>query len=222
MSKSSTGAKQPCGHCGKRPVQAKDLCSVCYRMVRLYGVPSTGWHDPAKIRERRVAFLWANIDVRGPDECWPWKRKPTAGGYGQLRWLNGQITAHRAVYEVTHGSIPEFPGERTDIDHTCHDPEICKLKAKCPHRLCCNPAHLEAVPASVNRHRGDISRPGNGLVQRHRKCPPGCTCRRHEVHNSKGGSPKCKPGCTCGRHRAAGVKCPPDCTCGRHHRAEVT
>lgn len=162
-----------------RPRWAKDLCTVHYRMVREYGVPTTGWHDPDNIRERRIRFLWQNIDMRGPGDCWPWLRKPTPGGYGQLRWLAGPISAHRAVYELAHGAIPVFPGERTDIDHLCHDPQVCLLKSDCPHRLCCNPAHLEARPASANRKRGDTSRPMNGQ-----------------------GSSKCKPGCACGRHRS--------------------
>lgn len=183
----------------QRPRWAKGLCAVCYRMVRVYGVPKTGWHDRAQIVARRVAFLWANIDKRGPDECWPWKRKPTSGGYGQLRWMTGPTTAHRAVYEMTHGAIPErTDGERTNIDHTCHDPEVCTLNTECPHRLCCNPAHLEATSGSRNRRRGDTSRRGNGGLTP--KCLPGCTCRRHLVHNPKGGSAKCEPGCTCKRH----------------------
>lgn len=149
-----------------RPRWAKDLCSSHYRMVKVYGVPSTGWHDPDKIRQRRIEFLWANIDVREPDECWPWKRKPSSGGYGQLRWFDRSIGAHRAVYQLTNGPEPVFPGEQTNIDHLCHDTATCKLTTDCPHRLCCNPAHLEAKPASANRSRGDTSRPGNGGKRR--------------------------------------------------------
>lgn len=229
-----------CSHCGIRPVWAKGLCSTHYQMVRIYGVPSTGWHDPEKIRERRIAFLWANIDKRGMDECWPWKRKLQPGGHGQLRWMSGKIGAHVAVYEVTYGEVPEDPGRpgrKLDVDHLCHDPAVCSLKTKCPHRACCNPAHLQAVPGAVNRRRGDTSRQGNGrptpkclpgcTCNRHisRKggpgsvpCLPGCTCKRHAKRPNGGrlSSPSCEPGCTCGKHRSGGSPCAPDCTCGRH------
>lgn len=211
-----------CTHPGcEEPYFARDLCQRHYDLERRSNQASSrrsreprkrlsGPGKPLRTEEEtrslRIAFLWASIDRRAPDECWPWKRKPTPGGYGQLRWLEGQTTAHRAMYEVTHGSIPEFPDERTDIDHTCHDPGVCKLKTKCPHRLCCNPAHLEAVPASENRRRGDVSRPGNG-GRPGSGCRPGCTCHRHR-------EAACLPGCTCGKHRSSA--CAPGCTCSRH------
>lgn len=49
-----------------------------------------------------------------------------------------------------------------------------------------------------------------------KKCPPGCTCKRHT-------SSKCEPGCTCKRHTsfkqgALGRSCPEGCTCKRHNR----
>lgn len=179
----------------QRPRWAKGLCAVCYRMVRVYGVPKTGWHDRAQIVARRIAFLWANIDKRGPDECWPWMRKLRAGGHGQLRWMTGQIGAHVAVYEVTYGEVPEDPdrpGRKLDVDHLCHDPAVCSLKTECPHRACCNPAHLQAVPGAANRRRGDRTRPSNG-TKTGGKCEPGCTCGRHR-------SSACAPGCTCNRH----------------------
>jgi hypothetical protein len=171
-----------CMHCGTRPAVVRGLCTVHDRMVRVYGVPSTGRFDPEKARERRVAFLWENIDKRGPDECWPWTGKLQRGGYAQLSWLEGEnIGAHRAAYEVTYGPIdPGDPDDPTQIDHLCHNPEVCKLKTKCPHRRCCNPAHLEAVPCSVNFARSDHSRPGNGG----RKCLPGCNCGLHQKRAS--------------------------------------
>lgn len=33
-------------------------------------------------------------------------------------------------------------------------------------------------------------------MSRQEKCPPGCTCQRH----NRSGPPKCEPGCTCKRH----------------------
>lgn len=163
-----------------RKAWAKGLCGVCYRMIRMYGVTKTGRHDPEQIRRRRIQFLWDNIDVRGPYDCWPWKRKPTAGGYGQLRWFDGHITAHAAVYELFYGPTPP---ETPFHDHTCHDPAVCDLGNNCPHRACCNPAHIKACTRAENqgKNRSRTRRPDNGRTSG-RKCQPGCECGRHRHH----------------------------------------
>lgn len=175
--------------CGRK-AWAKGLCAVCLKMLRDYGVVRTGWHDPAEILKRRTDYFWANVEKRGPDECWPWKRKPTNMGYGQLRWTDRTRQAHRVAYLLANDQLPEG----LEIDHTCHDPLQCTQKRACPHRLCCNPAHLEAVTRPVNLERSDQTRPGNGRNQRAR-CEEGCTCARHDDR-------KCPPDCTCGRHRS--------------------
>lgn len=41
--------------------------------------------------------------------------------------------------------------------------------------------------------------PGN------KRCPEGCTCKRHQTHNSTGGSKPCPQGCTCKRHKSRNV-----------------
>jgi hypothetical protein len=180
--------------CGRKE-WAKGLCSVCLKMLRDYGAVRTGWHDPAEILRRRTEFFLANVDQRGPGECWPWKRKPTNTGYGQLRWVVGTLQAHRVAYLLAYGTLPDG----MDIDHTCHHPLECTLKRNCPHRLCCNPAHLEAVPRAVNLERSDQTRPANGKHRQKRRCEPGCTCARHQAYNRAGGKP-CEAGCTCNRH----------------------
>ena len=175
-----------CSYCRTRPAWAKGLCSMHYRMVRIYGVPCTGRLDPELIRERRTAHFRTNVDERAPEECWPWTGGMGKGGYGQVAWFDetrtATVPAHRAAYELAFGKIPPGdPDDPTQVDHTCHDPKVCKLKTDCPHRRCCNPAHLEAVPRSVNFERSDRSRPGNGghPNSHGRKCEAGCTCGRH-------------------------------------------
>jgi len=69
--------------------------------------------------------FWSKVDKRGPDECWPWKAGKVKG-YGWF-WANGKdIQAHRFVYELVVGPIPNG----LNILH------------KCDNHPCCNPAHL--------------------------------------------------------------------------------
>lgn len=132
---------------------AKGFCGTHYRMNRLYGDPrGMGRSDPEKIRQRRTEFYWTNVDKQAGGECWQWLRKPTPQGYGQLRWLTGRKHAHQVAYELAYGALPVG----TEIDHLCHTPECRPEKAsKCPHRLCCNPAHLKATARAENVRRGN-------------------------------------------------------------------
>jgi hypothetical protein len=76
--------------------------------------------------------LWPKVDRRGPDECWPWLGAKTETGYGMLTTKRGNgtwttVRAHRVAYEAAVGPIPP-----------------------CPHRACCNPAHMRVVTQDVN------------------------------------------------------------------------
>jgi hypothetical protein len=191
---------------------------------------SRGWCNKHYLRYRRtgspdvvrrvvsqagpLATFWANVDKRGPNECWPWKRPPMAQGYGQLQWLDGTVWyAHRIAYFLAYGEIPAGdPRDPIELDHVCHDHRVCPETNRCPHRLCCNPAHLIAKPRSAN----------TGRTAFWEVCPPGCTCGRHYGSVKPAGAPgrKCPPGCSCGRHANRGLpgsgKCLPGCACGRH------
>lgn len=106
---------------------------------------------PAQIRGDDLARFWFYVDASGGmDWCWPWP-KVTPYGYGAVYYRGRNTLAHRMAYELFVGPIPAG----MTVDHLCHDPNKCDLDTKCPHRLCCNPLHLEAVPQSVNNHRGN-------------------------------------------------------------------
>lgn len=99
--------------------------------------------------------IWSRIEKRGPDECWPWLGTQNGRGYGihSIYLGNGKTTTirpHRFVYEQEIGPIPADK----QIDHICHswNPD-CTKGDDCPHRSCCNPAHLRAVTAQVNTDR---------------------------------------------------------------------
>lgn len=72
---------------------------------------------------RRLA---AKVDVRGPDECWPWTGATNGKGYGQLTINDRRAYAHRIAWMMEHGTIPDG----LCVCHTCDTP------------ACCNPAHL--------------------------------------------------------------------------------
>ncbi|MBS7810504.1 HNH endonuclease signature motif containing protein [Roseococcus pinisoli] len=71
--------------------------------------------------------------------CWHWIGRLNRNGYGRAWHKGREPVAHRAVYEELVGPIA--PG--LVLDHRCRT------------RCCCNPAHLEAVTARTNTHRGE-------------------------------------------------------------------
>ncbi|WP_422678052.1 HNH endonuclease [Blastococcus brunescens] len=131
---------------------------------------------------------------RGGDGCWYWRGRPAsrADGYVTVRdaGTNRMIDVHRLVYETIRGPIPAG----YVIDHTCHGPE-CTAKP-CPHRACCHPDHLAAVPAKENNAA-------------HRRRPRGNTCKRgHDLADAyvdKRGARHCRI-CANDRQRESSVR----------------
>lgn len=134
--------------------------------------------------------LWERIRARCAMDgsCLIWQGAQSRAGYGQIqiRALAKQaLYVHRVVYEYFNGPIPAG----LEIDH---------VKARgCHSRACCNPAHLEAVPPSVNNARSDSiavrnaakthcpsghALTGNNLTNRSR---PGRECRICAVAHQK-------------------------------------
>lgn len=74
------------------------------------------------------------IDDNG---CWIWTGAIHKTGYGQIKWNGKSTVAHRVMYELVKGSIPDG----LVIDH------LCNIKK------CVNPEHLEAVTPGTNTQR---------------------------------------------------------------------
>lgn len=79
--------------------------------------------------------FWSKVDVRGPDECWPWLGSVDKDGYGLFhygsRTLGDRklVKAHRMACELSHGPPPS-------IAHQALHSRVCNNPA------CCNGAHL--------------------------------------------------------------------------------
>lgn len=84
-----------------------------------------------KISPTLEARYWEKVDVRGPDECWPWTASTEHHGHGSIylgrddgRAVTGK--AHRLAWFFATG---KEPGESV-VRHRCDNPP------------CQNPSHL--------------------------------------------------------------------------------
>lgn len=104
------------------------------------------------VPQRVIERIKTRIVVQGG--CWLWPGAATIKGYGQIGWHENGLPCrglvHRLMYEAANGAI----SDGLQLDHLCHDPKLCVGGARCPHRRCCNPAHLEPVSNRVNVLRG--------------------------------------------------------------------
>ena len=84
------------------------------------------------------------------DDCWDWLGSIDANGYARLWFDNTWLYAHRVVWELLKGPIPEG----MDLDHECHNlaahAGLCGATG-CLHRRCSNPSHLV-----VKTRRGNL------------------------------------------------------------------
>jgi hypothetical protein len=102
------------------------------RFVRGHNLPGGRGRDEAD-------RFWDKVDRRAASECWLWTSGKDIHGYGKfMRTDRSDVGAHRFVYELMRGPIPDG----LVLDHLCRT------------RHCVNPAHLEAVTSRENTLRG--------------------------------------------------------------------
>lgn len=157
-----------------KPSGTRGWCSMHYGRVRRHGSPAGGhprlpWPQNVHARINRTGT------------CWLWTGSLNNRGYGQVAGPDGRLLlAHRAVYELFVGPIPEG----LTIDH------LCRVRA------CCNPAHLEPVTHAENVLRG-LSPSAVHASATH--CPQGHPYDDENTHLSREGWRSCKE---CNRSRA--------------------
>lgn len=72
--------------------------------------------------------------INKTDTCWLWTGAPTKKGYGQFKYQDMNLKAHRVSYALWKGELDE---------------ELC-IMHECDNKICVNPDHLEQGTTSKN------------------------------------------------------------------------
>lgn len=86
----------------------------------------------------------ALVDIgANPNDCWEWQGNiNNKTGYGKKTWFGRHVLAHRWVYEMLLGPIPDG----MVINHLCSN------------KKCVNPHHLEVTTQAGNCRHGNGSK----------------------------------------------------------------
>lgn len=85
------------------------------------------------------AILGPLIDLRSPDECWPWLGYLCAQGYGRKTFEGRPMSAHRWVWSLFCGPVPAG----------------MVVQQKCENHACCNPYHLRLCTHAEALQQGE-------------------------------------------------------------------
>lgn len=165
-----------CLHCDQKVfVVSRQLCRSHYRRWQEYGdALAVAPRFAAPVTER----LLAKVHQCPLTGCWEWTAYRSQKGYGQTSYLGKNWPAHRLVYALLAGPIPEG----MQLDHLCRN------------RGCVNPAHLEPVTNRVNTARGNAGK--HMAAKTH--CPAGHPYAGDNLYLHSDGRRSCR---TCARER---------------------
>lgn len=122
-------------------------CGGSVRPGRMYVQGHTHKADLSVRIERKIE--------RADSGCWEWRGARCGTGYGNLN-VNGRMRqAHRVVYEMVRGPIPDG----LHLDHLCRN------------RGCVNPDHLDLVSSRENTLRSPVALAAINARKTH--CPNG-------------------------------------------------
>lgn len=120
----------------ERKHKGRGWCESHLLKYRRYGSPlgtSSLRGQPGESPTTRLNRIGWIVQENG---CWEWKGARGEAGHGQIRIGNRSRQAHRVMFEILHGEIPE--GE--NILHRCDNPP------------CINPDHLFSGTQKQNIH----------------------------------------------------------------------
>lgn len=179
---------RPKGTCStdgcERTAVARGLCMRCYDQQR-----RSGGYSSMPPTLTTADHFWAQVDRRKPDECWPWTGYIRPSGYAAFTYPPDGQHAYVYAYELHYGPVPDGH----TVDHLCHTTDCTVPSSECPHRACCNPAHLTATTSRENVLRGNGPTAENA---RKTHCKNGHPFDEANTSYCKNGSRRCK---TCHR-----------------------
>lgn len=95
--------------------------------------------------------IWQKVAVGDWLDCWVWTASTSVSGYGEVHADGKTRKAHRVLYELMVGPIPDG----MHLDHTCHTADrSCLGGNDCLHRRCVSPFHMDVVTPEENTRRG--------------------------------------------------------------------
>jgi len=108
-------------------------------------------------RKKSIAEkIWPKVDIRGPEECWPFLANRSNGRGNISLYINGRSTsmyASKAAWVATYGD----PGKQYVLHH-------------CDVPYCCNPAHMYLGDHPQNMSdMWERNRPSRSKGERHSK-----------------------------------------------------
>lgn len=132
-----------------KAAKTRGWCGMHYERWHRHGDPLTTLRRPpvrgGTALERCVQLI--RFEESG---CWTWTGQIAGNGYGRFAHEGSSLAAHRVVYELLVGPIPEA----MTLDHTCHNLAAsrseCSEGNDCLHRRCVNPDHLEPKTSVQN------------------------------------------------------------------------
>lgn len=125
------------------PLTHEEAAAMRKRQHALYQKGYGKWGKISKNISEMKKFI--EIDSDG---CWLWIGPMYDSGYGRVPRAGATQSAHRVMYILTHGSVPDG----LQLDHGCHDPRACLGGWNCKHRRCVNPDHMVPSTQKQNKH----------------------------------------------------------------------
>jgi hypothetical protein len=120
-----------------RPRKSRGLCNTHYQRFRL-GTLDLSVVDLEPRKRGGDPFERMQRFIQPTGCCWYWTGSLDGKGYGRISVGNRLVRAHRWVYTVLVGAIPDG----LMLDHLCRN------------KVCVNPDHLEPVTNRENLLRG--------------------------------------------------------------------